>query len=155
MKLALSSPWVEYYHKLCTFFRHDADVHLSIDYDTLEITLRVDNQLKADALTKLLPTEKTWGAVTIQIKVIPANEEENKAVLLQNALLGNEAVSDIDTYETMFGTYTCVLFKPIVAQYYNDNMRDPNGITTTLYQELAKEIFGEESDIVYCTEDDR
>lgn len=153
-KLQLSSPWVEYYHKLCTLFSHDPEVHPTMTNDPAEITLRVDNQVKADALAKLLPAEMTWGNVTVPVKVVPANEG-TKANLLRNALHGNGAVSEIDDYETVYGDYTCVMFVPIVAQYYNDNMRDPNGITTTIYQELAKEIFGEDMGVVYCTEDVR
>lgn len=153
--MTLSSPWVEYFNKLVAVFRYDQEVHVTMVGPDNEIQIRVDNQIKADALAKLLPMEKTFGNVTIRITVIPANEEEDRATLLRNALNGNPIVNDIAAFETVFGNFTCVIFEPVVAQYYNDNMRDPNGITTTLYQELAKEVFGESADVVYCTADNR
>lgn len=154
-KVTLSSPWTEYYNKLCTLFMRDPDVRVSMADDPPVITVRVANAVKADALAQLLPEEMVFGNVVLQIRVVPANEAQTREDLLRCALYGNPVVSSISHYATIFGEYTYVMFKPIVAQYYNDNMRDPHGITTTVYQELAREILGEDAGTVYCTEDAR
>jgi hypothetical protein len=48
-----------------------------------------------------------------------------------------------------------VVFVPKVVQYYTDNLGDINGFRTTLYQELAKELFGESEltrGVYFCTD---
>lgn len=150
----LSSPWVEFFRKIQTLFFYDNEVHVSMTDDN-EIQVRVDNQIKADALAKLLPSEKTFGNVTVRVTVIPSNAAETKADLIRNALHGNPVVRDIAEVESMFGVYSYVMFAPEVAQYFNDNMMHPDGITTTLYQELAKDLFGADGNVFFCTEDAR
>lgn len=152
--ITLSAPWVEYFNKLVTMFRYDPEVHITMSEQDKVVQIRVDNQIKANALAKLLPQEKTFGNITMKIQVIHSGEEDQIA-MLRNALNGNPVVNDIAVFDTIFGNFACVIFEPIVAQYYNDNMRDPSGITTTLYQELAKELFNTDNEIVYCTADNR
>ena len=45
----------------------------------------------------------------------------------------------------------CV-FKKEVAQYWGDNLGDPHGNVSTLYQEIAKDIFGESGGVIFCTD---
>jgi hypothetical protein len=48
-----------------------------------------------------------------------------------------------------------VVFVPEVVQYYTDNLGDINGFRTTLYQELAKELFGDSElsrGVYFCTD---
>ena len=44
---------------------------------------------------------------------------------------------------------------PDMAKYLkrrNDDLSDAHGICSTLYQDLAKEVFGESEGIFFCTE---
>ena len=45
-----------------------------------------------------------------------------------------------------------VLFKKEVVQYDSDDISDFHGVCSTLYQDLAKEIIGEDEGIYFCTD---
>ena len=118
-----------------------------------EVTLLVKGTAKADALSKLLPTEKTFGDVTLKITVVPANEDEtDRFTLIKRAFAGNEAVSDIIEANVFGNDMRYVLFEKEVVQYENDDISDFNGVCSTLYQDLAKDIIGEDEGIYFCTE---
>lgn len=156
-KVDLSPPWVEYFNKLETFFEKDNDITVQLFEEEEEkiIKLFIEEEKKAEALEKLLPKEKVFGNVKVKVSVIPANEEESCATLFREALDGNEAVSFIETVPSPFGSaFTFVVFEKEVAQYWNDNMADYNGMTSTLYQELAKEIFSDTKfdGLYFCTD---
>ena len=91
--LGLCSPWIDFYKKINALFEKDPEVKVNFDQDKYEIQLFVDNVIKADALTKLLPTERKYGEVVVKIVVIPAdNREESRIDLFRNAFQGNPAV---------------------------------------------------------------
>ena len=166
-RLGLSSPWVIFYNELNAFFKDDSKVNVIYDEDKNVINLYVDNAEKAAALTELLPTEKTFGAVTLQINVIPANRinslklaaaEEiisdgvSLAQLYRSALSWNEAVYDIVEIQGVFtNPITYILFKKEVVQYFNDSLGDIHGLCSTLMQEIAKNIFDKQEGIYFCT----
>ena len=156
-KVNLSSPWVIYYRKLESFFELDPDVEVILEggeeYQPV-IRLYVDNSRKADALQELLPNEKKFGNVKVPIIVIPSNNTSSKLDLLKVALEGNDAVVDIETVSAVFDDITYIIFEKEVVQYFADDLGDLHGINSTLYQDLAKEIFGESSNIHFCTDSD-
>ena len=45
-----------------------------------------------------------------------------------------------------------MVFQNKVVQYFSDNMQDINGFTSTLYQEIAKELFGVDGGLYFCTD---
>ena len=47
-------------------------------------------------------------------------------------------------------SFTYVVFEKEVVQYWNDNLGDINGLRSTLYQDLAKEIFADDLQNVYA-----
>lgn len=154
-KVNLSSPWVIYYRKLESFFEQDPDVEVILEEEYQPvIRLYVDNSRKADALQELLPNEKKFGNVKVPIVVIPSNNTSSKLDLLKVALEGNNAVVDIETVPTVFDDITYVIFEKEVVQYFADDLGDLHGINSTLYQDLAKEIFGECSNLHFCTDSD-
>ncbi len=149
----LSSPWVIYYRQIQAFFKYDQKVHVSYDADSNIIKLYVDDPMKADALAELLPTEKKFGNVTVQLQVIPPNVVEfDKAEIFKIAFDGNPAVSYVQSAESPFGTFNYVVCANAVVQYYSDNLQDIHGYTSTLYQDIAKEIFKEDSEAFFCTD---
>lgn len=151
-KVKLASPWVGYANKIEAMFKEDPDVKFEYDDKLKVITLRVNGNDKADALTRLLPGEQNFGGVTLTLYVIPANEGETTKDLFRRAFSGNPIVSEIVSLETLWGEMNFVVFKPKVVQYYNDNMLDLNGIRTTVYQDLAKELFDGDDKVFFCTE---
>jgi hypothetical protein len=134
-------------------FKEDKDIKFEYDDDRKVITLRVNENDKAEALAELLPAQKNFGNVTLEIRVIPANGVGQKSMdLFRMAFKGNPAISQITSVDTLWGTLGFVVFKPKVIQYYNDAMFDLNGVKSTIYEDLAREVFGKNDGIYYCTE---
>ena len=148
----MSSPWITYFHKLNALFGEDPDIKLSYDEDTNRIIFRVLNQAKADALTALLPESMSFGNVVVRIFVIPANElKTSRASLIATAFSGNPIFEGVlRNNGPIMNGLTYVIFKKKVAQYYNDNLGDPNGNESCLYQDLAKDIFGQVDGEALC-----
>lgn len=150
---SISSPWVLYYRKLAALFREDPQIQVNFDEEKNIIKLYVDNADKAYALTDLLPREKRFGNVTVIVQVIPANlRAESAASLVRRAFDGNRAFSCVK--EDRKGAYNLsyAVFKPRVVQYRSDDLGDINGLTSTLYQDIAKEILEDAQGIFFCTE---
>ena len=151
----LASPWTAYYRKIQALFGEDPDIKVVFDEENCSLHLLVDNAEKADALTQLLPTEVTFGNVVMTISVIPANIEKapSKASLIKTALQGNPAFSFATSAEGVFSSpIHYIVFANKVVQYYNDDLGDIYGNRSTLYQDIAKEIFGETDGIHFCTD---
>ena len=153
-KTKLSPPWFGFSGALKAMFEKDPEVTVKYDEDNYEIKLLVANTRKADALSKLLPKEKVFGNVVMTITIVPANEEETPEKLFREAFAGNGAVSEIwsTTEAFMSNPITYVIFTKEVVQYFNDDLGDAHGNRSTLYQELAKEIFGNIGGVFYCTD---
>ena len=153
--LKLCSPWNIYYKELTCLFEKDKEITIVYDEETPEIRLYVENPAKAYALSKLLPEEKVFGALILKITVIPSNEifgipNDN---LYRLAFKGNPVVDSVREIDTPFmGKITYVIFVKEVVQYFNDNIFDANGICSTLYQTIAKNVFAEtDYKVSYCT----
>jgi hypothetical protein len=154
-KVNLSSPWVEFYHEIEAMFRYDPELKVVYDEDANTVKLYVDYQNKAEALMQLLPAEKTWGNVVLKIEVIPANTEKEltDADLFRIAFENNPAFAFDKTVEGIFeNPMTYIVFRNKVVQFWNDNLGDVYGNKSTLYQEIAKDIFGQKSGVFYCTD---
>lgn len=158
--LAIQSPWVIYYKKLNELFRLDEDIQINYDNEECTIKMYVKDPYKADALSKLLPETKTFGNVTLKINIIPANDGISVADMLKIAFRGNPVISyitdDEDDEEPYDGMIThdinYFVFQKEVVQIFADNLRDVNGVYSTLYQDIASEIFGEHENIAFCTD---
>ena len=154
-KLGLSAPWNTYYKQVKALFSEDKEIKVIFDQDSFAIKLYVDNDEKADALAKILPMEKSFGNVTVKVIVVPANAKltESRASLVEKAFKGNPAVSSIVAVEGIFSNpINYVAFVPKVVQFFNDDLGDIHGNCSTLYQDLAKEVIGQEGGIYFCTD---
>ena len=153
-RLSLSAPWVTYYREVEALFEDDPEVNVVYNEDDNELKLYVNNSTKAEALTQLLPVEKQFGNVTLKITVIPANNTKStKISLFQDAFKDNPALAYIKTIDGIFSNpISYVVFEGKVVQYFNDSMADINGVCSTLYQDIAKNVFGEQDGIFFCTD---
>ena len=155
--LKLSAPWHIYYKELCELFKKDSEVRIIYDTDEQVINIYVDNTAKADAMAAVLPVEKDFGGVTVQINVIPANPTFKKAKSIRSSLYedlfrGNSIVDDIVTIEgVMTNPITYVIFSKEVVQYYNDSLADAHGLCSTLYQDIASRVLDAGEGIFFCT----
>ena len=76
-----------------------------------------------------------------------------KAQLYNAAFSGNAAFVNTIPVEGVFtNPILYVVFEKEVVQYFNDDLGDPHGNRSTLYQELAKEVFPEHDGVLYCTD---
>lgn len=155
-KLKLSPPWDIYYREVEELFKEDPEVRVIYDEEENVISLYVDNQVKADALSALMPEVKEFGNVKLYIKVIPSNVATLCATSLSHisdALEGNGALSYIKTVRGLFNNdVTYVVFKNKVVQYFNDSLFDVNGLCSTLYQNIAEDVFNHVDGVFYCTD---
>jgi hypothetical protein len=154
-ELKLSPPWMTYCHEFDALFGDDPEVQVvwNDDDDQKSISLYVKNAAKADALTRLLPTEKTFGNVVVKIKVIPANKEVEPSMieLMETAFKGNPAFSYAASVSDLF-PINYVVFANKVVQFYNDQLDDPHGVVSTLYQTIAKDVFENVNGVYFCTD---
>ena len=162
-KVGLSAPWVLFYHEVEAFFKNDSEVTVIYDEDKNRLNLYVDNAEKADALSRMIPVEKGFGTVTLEIAVIPSNKvRESKSFfsssingdfdLLRAAFKGNNSVANIVKIDTFTNPFIYVIFKPEVVQYFTDSLNDAYGLCSTLNQEIAKNIFEPVDCVYYCTD---
>lgn len=151
--VTLSSPWILFYGEIEALFSGDPTVKTVYDEDTQTIKLFVEDDEKADALAQLLPTERTFGNVTVKVAVIPANlESASKLPLFRKAFKDNPALAFIQEGSGDIFDLNYVVFKREVVQYRSDDIGDLNGLKSTLYQDIAKDIFADVPGIFFCTE---
>lgn len=154
-RIKLAPPWVIYYNKVEELFKEDPGVRVLYDEEDYTIKLYVEDSAKANALTTLLPGKQTFGNIEQKIEVIPANSVPVNAPrnIYGAAFDGNKALSYIQEVDGIFkNKITYVVFKNKVVQYYSDDLSDVNGLTSTLYQEIAKEVFGHKDGVFFCTD---
>lgn len=153
----LSPPWLGYVEQIKALFSEDPEITLGFDDDKMSLRLYVDNTDKAEALSELLPDSVQFGNVELDITVVPANKDvaNTKGRLFDLAFRGNPIVTDIVDIEGAFSNpMTFVEFRKEVVQYYNDDLSDLHGNRSTLYQEIAKEVFGDTEGIFFCTDNE-
>ena len=152
-KVKLSSPWENLYHEITAMFGKDEDIKIVINDDEKEVRLYVTGQDKADALTTLLPGEYQFGNVVVNIEVIPSNEKLTKAQLYRKAFDGNPVFAFAQSVEgIMTNPIHYVVFAREIATYFCDNLHDIYGNINTLYENIAKDLFGESDGVCFCTE---
>jgi len=149
-KVTLSAPWMTYFHELEMLFKEDPQVKL--EYEDYVITLYVEDEEKANALMKLLPVQKVFGNTVVNIDVVPSGEDINSDIeLFKKAFKNNPILSYVTKAGELF-PLEYVVFRNEVVQYYNDQLDDPNGNVSTLYQEIAKDVFGDNVTVHFCTD---
>lgn len=157
-KISLSPPWVEYYREVNEMFRRDREVRVVYDEDKNKLSLYVDDEDKASALSQLLPATKEFGTVVMEIEIVPCNTKGSSLrrtnnIIIEDAFARNPAVNNIKTVSGIFGyDLYYVIFENSVVQYFVDNLGDYNGMRSTLYENIARDIFEGVNGVFYCTD---
>jgi len=150
----ISAPWVTFFNEITQLFKNDPEVKVSYDNDSKEIKINVTNYEKTQALKKILPSTKKFGNVCVRIVI---SYVERKLITAKDifdaAFKGNPAFKYTFVFDTDTNPITYVVFAKEVVQYWNDDMSDPHGITSTLYQNIAKNVF-EYDGVIYSTDSD-
>lgn len=164
--LKLSPPWVTYYREVSAMFEDDKHVNVVLNEEEYMLALYVRGAIKASAISELLPSKKEFGNITLDIKVISVGGDENEKrmwvshdradyvmQLFEDAFYGNRAFHHCFRADGPVDfTALYVVFNKQVVQYFTDNIGDMNGICSTLYQEIAKDIFRDDIAAFYCTD---
>lgn len=164
VRLKISPPWVVYAHKLEALFDGDPEIAFNVDYNgkNPSVVLATNNPDKAAALMDLLPDQKQFGSVALNITVdcdtvsnraFPTAKELFETAFNKNPVFAYAVCPASEGY--WFVDFTYVVFKNTVVQFFCDNLNDPHGIISTLYQELAEEIFADakiNGNAAYCTD---
>lgn len=159
MRLKLAPPWVTFVNEVKALFDEDPQIIVAYDNDAVEVKLYVNDAKKAEAIQLLLPENKNYGNVDLKITIFPANignydfSKYTFGQIFDTAFDGNPVYSfsrDIDSVFTNVLTY--VVFTNKVVQFFNDNLNDIYGNMTTLYQEIASDVFEAGESVFYCTD---
>ena len=152
-RVGLASPWTRFFKEVAALFAKDPDVDVIFNGKTPEIKLLVNDQIKANALSKIFPQTKKFGNVELKITVVPANAaEEDPMELFRKAFYGNEAVQEFIQIKSEFGlAANYIVFIPEVVQYWADNMGNPDGFESTLYENIAKDVFDTNAAVFFTT----
>ena len=162
-KLGLSSPWVIFYREVQALFGEDPECHVIYDEEENVIKLYCENDEKAAILAQVLPDKKTFGRVSIDLTVVPADGHKLDTTLPNNVdatifekmFAGNPAFSFAKTYKSIFpfaATYVVMTNK--VVQFFADDLTDIRGLRSTLYADICKDIFEDTFDagVNFCTD---
>lgn len=142
MEMGLASPWALYAAEAKALFGPDPEVAVEYDNDEHRLTLRVDDSVKAEALAAIMPSMVDFGSGTLEVRVVPSNSEASVAQLIRRAFAGNPALSEVVEAEVRGGTDTYALFVPAATQVRTDDIRSPWGLSTTTYEQLARDVLG-------------
>ena len=166
VRLKLSPPWITYVNKIKALFENDPEIKIEYDNDLLMVKLFVEDTKKACAIATLLPEEKEFADLPLEICIIPANLEQFDEIeddfydlshkeLFDLAFKNNPVYAFSYEINDFFGcSITYVVFKNRVVQFFNDNLNDIHGLISTLYQDIADEIFEDAGlfGVFYCTD---
>ncbi len=159
LKLKLSPPWTTYVNEVNALFGEDPDINITYDNSKMKLALYVKGAEKAAAISQLMPLEKRFGNISLKIFVIPENGGKlhlikDKESIFFYAFENNPVLSLILTTPSDLWGFNSVyvVFKNKVVQFFNDNLKDIRGNMSTLYQNIAEDVFEEMYGVSYCTD---
>ena len=156
----LSPPWIIYVEELKALFGHDPEIIIQYNSTDNEVKLLVNDSAKAAALEYLLNPVVEFGKVELTVTVVPANGESQEI----NPVIGLDEIFDLAFKNNPVYAFskritnplsynmTYIVFKNKVVQFFGDNLRDIYGNISTLYEDLAAEVFNEDLAVAYCTD---
>ena len=151
----LSPPWITYANEIIALFGADPEIKVKYEEEEYLLKLFVDNAIKADALSRIIPQEKGFGNVVLKIEVIPSDNIDDAKNIYKHAFSGNPNVAFVRTVEdNVKNEYTYVVFNRIIAQFFNDDISDYYGNKSMLLQDIAREVLEQKNGVYYCTEDE-
>ncbi len=149
-RLKVLPPWLIFVKKLEAMFDGDPQIAFNVNWsgDDPSVVLSTNNPDKAAALAKLLSEDKWFGNVLLRVKIDAPTFSNNAFTdpkeLFETAFAGNPMFAYVITTDGYwYIPFTYVVFKNCVVQYFADNLNDPHGINSTLYQDIAADIFSE------------
>jgi hypothetical protein len=160
--LKLEAPCYTYQKQVKALFERDPEIKVGdvilpedgrADY---LFDIEVRNHEKFLALDRVFPKCVQFGNITLAINL---HDEENDAgaddvlALYETIFKGNSIVKDVRTAMDHMGTkHGFIRFQPEVIQFFDDDIYDYEGNWTGLAQDIAREVFANETrGIHFCT----
>lgn len=151
----LYTPWIIMYKLFKALFGDDPEIKVEYNDTDPCLKLFVSNEEKADALAKLLPPSYDFGNVSLGVIVVPPNSNAtDRTELFKKAFAGNPAFKDSVALEEFGGKFIYNIFTKKVVQYTADDIGDFYGVESTLYEDIARDVFGDIPGVFYCTDVD-
>lgn len=150
MNIKLSPPWLTFGRKIRELFKEDKDITIKEDDD--EITIIVSRYEKTEALKQILPKEKEFGNVKIKINIEYKRPSATVEDIYKAAFENNPAFKYTFAFDAGTNTITYVVFDKKVVQYWNDDMSDPHGVTSTLFEDIARDTFVSGNGVLFSTD---
>ena len=151
-RLKLSPPWITYINELIALFDCDPQIGFNIAPDEQSVTIACNNGDKCAALAQLLPAAVEFGNIVFTITIDGpmsnrtfVSKKELFEVAFENNPVFAYAVAPADEGYYWYPTMTYVVFENCVVQFFNDNLNDCHGIVSTLYQDIALDVFADEA----------
>ena len=157
-KVKMSPPWDGHMSMLASFFAGDSRVKVGYCGDNNVGTIEVFDTKMYVALQQVMRQKVKFGNVTLKISIIPANSvkafkgEMTDLQALKEVLKGNPAFSKIKSEKGGMFDFVFCIFKPLVIQWYNDNLGNPWKLTTSTYEKQADFVFKRELGVSFTTE---
>lgn len=158
VRLKIAPPWITYVNQVSQLFKHDPDIEINYNNDIPEVILTINNPDKATAISKLLPCEAWFGGVKLLVTInakFSNRTFKTPAELFNVAFERNPVFAFTHSVQNIFSnSLTYVVFKNKVVQFFNDNLNDIYGNISTLYEDLASDVFSEADvrGVCYCTD---
>lgn len=160
VRLKISPPWVTYVNEVTALFGNDPDIEIRYENAGPKVVVSVKSPDKAAAIAKLLPEKVNFGNVDLEVVIDTPNGISDLA-FPSNKLLFDTAFDRNPVYafsraveDVLSNAITYVVFKNRVVQWWNDNLGDIYGNISTIYQEVAADVFKEAGlyGVYYCTD---
>ena len=160
--MQLSPPWYSYQRKVQALFGRDPEVRIrdlyQVDDHNFTLFILVRNPNKAKAIRALLPRVVEIGNATVTSRIfIPVDECEvrvamqaSDAQLLEEAFNGNPVFDRIEALSAGLVDIGYCIFKKEVIQFWDDDLSNFYGLTSTLAETIALDILKDVT-VQFCT----
>jgi hypothetical protein len=148
----LTFEWYSTVRRIQAFFQKDKCICTSnIDPDAYELTIRVCDRCKAQALANILQLEYEYGNIHGVVHVVDVYGREyypqhmdGLGELLEQTILamgGNMRVRKVEEYNFPFtGKAVVIITEKALIQYYNDDLSDRYSNANIPVQDVLKSI---------------
>ena len=155
MDIKLSPPWQSFFKEVCELFSEDKEVTPVYNDEKKALTLIVTSYEKAQALKQIFPKTKSFGKIIVDIEIKYQGRILPIAEVYKAAFNNNPAFKYTYSFDTGENRINYVVFEKKVVQYWNDDMSDPHGVTSTLYANIANNIFGDKDGVIFSTDSEK
>lgn len=160
-ELTLEAPWNTYRKMINALFEYDPEIEVGdvvsasgVESAEYNISIKVRNHRKFEALQKLLPNRKVFGSVVVAIYIYDMeNKEKNDIDVFKDLFRDNPIVSNYEKVKLPDGSErNFVCFQPQVIQFFDDDISDCYGNFNGLAEDIARAVFGDRAgDVSFST----